>query len=86
MHPLNFLNDSVSDTWTQSDLHLQCSLFLLLLCHLSLSLSSISRCGSDRGECRPEAAGHGGGEEAKGEGAGGPGGTAEAVHRQEPDH
>lgn len=73
MYPLNFPNDSVSDLDLQSPLS------------LSLSLSFVSRCGSDWGVCGPEAAGHGGGEEAKGSGAGGPGGAAEEVHVQEPD-
>lgn len=57
---------------------------ILLPCVISQSLSSICRCGSDWGMCRPEAAGHGGTEEAKGERAGESGRTAEAVHSQEP--
>lgn len=49
-------------------------------------ISLYYRGGWDQGECGPEAAGHGGGETAEGEGAGEPGGTAETVHSQEPDH
>lgn len=55
-------------------------------CVIPLSPSFIPRHGSDWGKRGPEAAGHGGAEEAKGERAGERRGAAEAVHSQEPDH
>lgn len=51
----------------------------------SPSWTSFHRCGSDRGDNRPEAARHGGGEEAERGRAVECGGTSAAVHGQEPD-